>query len=166
MKDLFIILGMIIAALAVGALLFFYGPSSFRSWFGTASPAVSFRLLKEGNDATGMPERVNYRITDGSQLNELWGYVEATPGTTPHIDFTKEDVLAVFDGTHTTTGYRIAVTSIADANGTRTVHVTRMAPGANCVTASAITAPYQIVAVPKSDLKLTHVDESVTQDCP
>jgi hypothetical protein len=167
MRDLLIILGVIFTTLLVGGLLLFYNPASFHLNFGShLAPAAAFRLLKEGTDANSMDERANYEITDGSQLNQLWGYLGATPGTVPNIDFTKEEVLAVFDGTHTTGGYRITVTDITEASGTRTVHVSRIAPGANCAKANAITSPYQIIAVPKSTLPLAHVDTSVTQDCP
>lgn len=166
MKDLLIILGMIVVAIAFGAALFFYGPSSFRTALGGTAPAVTFRLLKEGNDATNNTDRENYLIQNGTELNQLWSYINATPGTAPNIDFTKEEVLAVFDGTHTTGGYRIQVSSITEANGTRTVNVTRTAPGAHCVLSSAITSPYQIVAVPKSSLPLAHADTAATQDCP
>lgn len=167
MKDLLIIFGVIVAAIAVGAVLFFYGPASFRMALGNhQTPVINFRLLKEGTDATAMDVRANYEIKDGSELNQLWGYLGATPGTAPNIDFTKEEVLAIFDGTHTTGGFRITVSGITDANGTRTVHVSRIAPGMNCAMPSVITGPYQIIAVPKSTLALTHDDVSITQNCP
>jgi hypothetical protein len=156
---------MIIVAIAFGALLFFYGPSSFRMALSGVQ-ADSFRVLKEGNDATNNTDRANFVIHNGTELNQLWSYIGATPGTAPNIDFTKEQVLAVFDGTHTTNGYRIQVTSVEDANGTRTVQVTRTGPGPHCTLASAITSPYQIVAVPMSSLPLAHVDTMATQDCP
>ncbi len=166
MKDVLIVFGLIVVTIIVGVSLFFFGPQNFRSLFGAGSPPVSFRLLKEGSDATAMTDRANYRITDSVQLSQLWGYVGVTPGTAPAIDFTKEEVLAVFDGTHSTGGYRITVTRITNEDGTRIVQVTRSAPGANCSTPSVVTGPYQIIAVPKSDLPLAHVDTSVVQNCP
>ncbi|MDB5237332.1 MAG: hypothetical protein JWL88_434 [Parcubacteria group bacterium] len=167
MKDLLMIFGTIVVVIVAGVLLFFYGPASLRTAFGNKTPAsISFLPLKEGTDAVGMTDRTNYVIKNGTELNELWGYINAAPGTTPNIDFSKEDVLAIFDGTHTTGGYRIEVTGITQAAGGRTVHVSRIAPGANCMTAASITGPYEIVAVPKSNLPLEHVDTTVTQDCP
>jgi len=166
MRDLLVIFGMIVAAIAVGALLFFFGPAAFRSTVGQDIPrTISFRLMKEGQSAPTMSERANYRIQDANQLSELWGYVQATPGSVPSVDFSKEEVFAIFDGTHTTGGYRIQVDRITEENGSRIVHVLRTSPGEGCVTASAVTSPFQIIAVPKSTLPLTHVDEMVTQDC-
>jgi hypothetical protein len=166
MKDLMIVLGTIVAVIVIGALLFFYGPQSFRVALGSMSPRVTPTLLKEGTNATGMSDRANYRITDNDELNQLWSYLDNTPGSAPSVDFSKDEVLAIFDGTHTTGGYNIQVSSITDANGTRTVHVSRIAPGANCFTTDSITSPYEIIAVPKSTLNLTHIDTSVTQNCP
>lgn len=165
MRDLLIIFGMIVAAIAVGMLLFFFGPASFRASVGAGPDTVAFRLLKEGQNATAMTERANYSIENAEQLSELWGYIQATPGSTPSVDFTKDEVLAVFDGTHTTGGYYIQVTGVVDENGSRVVQVTRVSPGEGCVTPSAITSPYQVIVVPKSELPLTHEDEAITQDC-
>lgn len=164
MRDLLIIFGMVVAAIIVGALLFFYGPASFRAVTGQTA-GISFRLIKEGTNAVTMTERANYQIENQAQLNELWSYLQATPGTVPVINFDKEEVLAVFDGTHTTGGYRISIDQITIKDGVRTVRVIRTAPGPNCILTDAVTSPYQVVVVPKSDLTLSHIDESVTQDC-
>lgn len=164
MRDLLIIFGMIVAAIAVGAALFFYGPSTFRSATGTAGN-VSFRLLKEGTNAITITDRANYEIQNQAQLNELWAYIQGTPGAAPTIDFNKEEVLAVFDGTHASGGFSIDVDHITDQDGVRMVHVVRMIPGANCVLTDGITSPYQIVAVPKTDFALSHEDQTITRDC-
>lgn len=166
MKDLLIIFGMIVVVLAAGAALFFFGPTSFRTALHSgSSPSITFRVLKEGNDATAMPIRANYKITSPAQMSELWGDIGGAPGTAPNIDFSKEEVLAIFDGTHTTGGYSIAVSGITDAGTTRTVNVTRTAPGSGCAQASGIISPYQIIAIPMSSDALTHVDTGKTQDC-
>jgi hypothetical protein len=166
MKDLLIIFGMIIVVIAVGAALFFFGPSSFRSYLAMgSSPTVTFRVLARGNDADSMTQRANYEITTPAQMSELWGDIGATPGTAPNIDFTKEEVLAIFDGTHTTSGYSIAVSDITDSGTTRTVNVIRTSPGTGCSIAPGITAPYQIIAVPISSDTLTHTDTTTTQNC-
>lgn len=167
MKDMLIIFGTIVAIIVAGACLYLYGPTSFRSLLGNKeNTAIPFRLLKEGTDATAMTDRANYVIRNGSELNQLWGYIGATPGTAPNIDFTEEEVLAVFDGTHSTGGFRIQVTGVTNIDRTRSVQVTRVSPGANCITPSVITGPYQIIVVPKSDLPLAHIDTSVVENCP
>jgi hypothetical protein len=164
MRDLLIILGVIVAAIAVGAVLFFFGPPAFHT-LPNSSGNVSFTLLKEGTNALSMSDRANYEIQNQEQLKELWGYVQGNPDSVPSIDFTKQEVLAVFDGTHSTGGYHIDISKITEANGTRTVQVVRTAPGANCTSNQGLTGPYQVVIVPASTLPLTHVDTSVTQDC-
>lgn len=164
MRDILIIFGMIVAAIAVGAALFFYGPSTFRS---TTNPLgnVSFRLLKEGTNAVTVTDRANYEIQNQAQLNELWNYIQGTPGAAPTINFDKEEVLAVFDGTHASGGFSIDVDHITEKDGVRMMHVVRTIPGSNCVLTDGITSPYQIVAVPKTNLSLSHEDQTITRDC-
>jgi hypothetical protein len=165
MRDLLIVGGMIVAALAVGAVLFFFGPSSFRAGTGTAS-AISIDILKQGTNAFDMTQRANYHIQNQEQLNELWKYVQTSQNTTPSVDFTKNDVLAIFDGSHSSGGFSIQVLGIEDKDGIRTVHVRRTVPGPKCSVSEQISSPYQVVLVPKSDLTLSHVDEIVTNPCP
>lgn len=165
MRDYLIIFGMIAAAIVVGAGLFFFGPASFRAVTNTPT-GISFRLLKEGTNAITMNDRANYQIESQSQLNELWTYLQATPGSVPSINFDKEEVLVVFDGTHTTGGYSIAVDQITEKDGVRMVHVVRTSPGTNCVTTEGVTSPYQVVVVSKTDIALSHEDQSVVRNCP
>ncbi|KND49420.1 MAG: hypothetical protein AB203_04470 [Parcubacteria bacterium C7867-008] len=166
MKDSYVVLGMIIAAIVIGAGLFFFGPESFRTAAGFGTPKdVSFRILKDGTDALTVDQRVNYRIENPQKLSELWGYLDVTPGSAPGVDFSKNEVLAVFDGTHTSGGYRIEVSHITEEAGSRMVHITRIVPGEGCVTNNAITSPYQVVVVKKSPLPLAHMDEVITEGC-
>ncbi|KND50576.1 MAG: hypothetical protein AB202_03785 [Parcubacteria bacterium C7867-007] len=166
MKDLYAVLGMIIAAIALGSFLFFFGPESFRESAGlTGGKEISFRVLREGQDAHTVDQRVNYRIENPTKLSELWGYLDVTPGAAPGVDFSKNEVLAVFDGSHSSGGYRIEVSHITEEAGKRMVHVTRIVPAEGCITNSAITSPYQVVVVKKSALPLGHMDEVITEGC-
>lgn len=124
---------------------------------------VPFTKITEGVRSS-VQKRVNYIITSPDQLSELWK-VAGIGGSVPVVDFTKEDVLAVFSGPKPVSGFAIAVARVEDSKK-RMVTITLINPNEQCsVLRHATTTPYQIVAVPKTILPLFHEDETVTRSC-
>ncbi len=73
----------------------------------------------------------------------------------PEIDFNKYTVIAVFQGTKNNGGYTIKIEKIRyDEDGNVKVTVIETSPGRNCVTTDAITHPYYIAKIPKTDAKV------------
>lgn len=175
MRNLYLIGGIAAAAIVIGVGLFFYGPSSLQSDFSNAinpntslaTSTVPFNVLAEGMLAYTVNDRTNYKITNPDDLQTLWTliYGEANPPRVPHVDFNKYDVLGVFDGTHSTTGYSIKVQVISDASGMRTIYINHVVPAANCREDVTRSSPFELVEVQKSDLELTHIDEVSTTSC-
>lgn len=156
-KDTHLVLGMVLVAAAIGTMVLVPGRS------GTpAAVVVPVTALARGSSST-VPARVNYLITSSAELSELWGLVDAG-GSPPPIDFATNAVLAVFAGAQPTTGYAIRVAKVQDA-GTRLVSITLAAPAEGCPVGQALTAPYEIVAVPATALPLAHEDISATVGC-
>jgi hypothetical protein len=166
----------VLAATAVGGLLFLYGGAAFHPTLSqsgkennTNSSSVKgiVSVLEEGTTAASFDQRENYRITDAEQFSALWQMLYTDNGPVlPNIDFSKYEVLAVFDGSHTSGGYGIKITNITDANGTRSISVVHTKPGDSCVTSNVVTSPFVIVQVNATTLPLTHVDETQTTQCP
>jgi len=170
MRDTLIVLFTLIAAVVIGGLLYLFGPSIFQTVPSTTTSLhggnVTYTVIAAGKNAPGIDTRVNYRITTSDQLVALWDMVYGESGpSVPIIDFDKYEVLAVFDGSHTTSGYDIKVSSVSDSNGMRTVTVTRTMPGPNCSTGGSITSPFVIISAPKTPLQLTHIDEEHVTNC-
>jgi hypothetical protein len=164
MRDLFIIGLMCLAAIFVGAALFFFGPAIGLPAH-TSGPSVT--VLTEGKNAN-TTERRNYRVTNAEELFSLWQVIYGTnPPGLPTVDFTKNEVLAVFDGSHGTGGYAVQVLSVTDSGVSRVVAIEHQAPGAGCTVTDAVTSPYQIVLVPKmrANMSLSHTDQDRTVDC-
>ncbi len=65
------------------------------------------------------------------------------------VDWKREMVLGAFMGERPTSGYRVRIASAEVAKGRLNVRVTQQKPAAGAVTASVITAPYHVVAVPR-----------------
>lgn len=165
MKDTWLFVSITLLACLIGAGLFFLVPGHAQSP-ALSRGQVSFTVLDAGTTAPQMDRRTNYVITTQDELEALWGMIHNGQGPiVPTVDFTKEEVLAVFDGSHSRGGYDIAISSVTDMDGTRVVRVVRTAPGDSCVSSEGITSPYQIVQVARTPLTHTHEDETVTHEC-
>jgi hypothetical protein len=125
-------------------------------------------VLAQGQDALSLSDRTNYRIDSNKDFNALWllVYGDKNPPPLPAVDFSKYEVLGVFDGTHSTSGYGIEVRQIMDKNLTRTVTIDHLAPSSSCATKSGVTSPFQIIEVPKTSDILAHEDLTAVANCP
>lgn len=123
---------------------------------------VSFTTLAEGQQSQ-VSSRTNYLIHTDAQLRDLWKLLNREDSPSP-VDFDQNTVAAVFMGERPTAGHSIAVTKVED-DGERTVFVALSAPGASCISAQVITAPYQVIALPKTSLAYAHEDSATTAGC-
>ncbi|HEY0979424.1 MAG TPA: protease complex subunit PrcB family protein [Candidatus Paceibacterota bacterium] len=177
MRHILIILGICLAAIAIGAGLYFFGPKEFQqvpaignvgaSAVGAdVAEDISFRVLAEGQNAA-IPERKNYAVYTEEDFAALWtrAYGEEAPAL-PAVNFADSYVIGVFAGEQATGGHAIAVSRITDENAARTVAITLTRPGAGCMVSQALTSPFQFVLVPFSDRALARVDEVLEAPCP
>jgi hypothetical protein len=174
MRNFLLVVGIVVIAVALAALLFFFGPKTLQSdiqdallsgQIGASKPPA-YVLLEAGTDAISISERTNYRISKVSDLDALWPlvYGERDAPPIPNVDFSKYEVLAIFDGTHSTGGYDVKVTGITDANPVRTVVIDHITPGPNCDTQGA-SSPFEIIQVPKTTFSLSHEDVTSASVC-
>ncbi len=161
-KDTGIILGVCVLVFLVGGILYLGSGRSTETPGGTEE--VSFSVLSAGAAAADMREKKNYRIVDEAQLAMIWALAHGDEAP-PVVDFTSNEVLAVFDGEHTTGGYEISVERILDQEDVREVRIVHAAPDASCVVTQAVTSPFQIVIVPKTDRDIDREDLSATVAC-
>lgn len=162
MRDALIIAAACVVAILLGAGLYFLDQHPEAA---SAIPG-SYRVLASGQQSGSVSERTNYRIRSAEEFNELWAMIYG-PGApiAPAVDFANEEVLAVFDGTHSSGGYDVAVDGVKDEGLTRTISITRTQPGESCVTLAAITSPFELVAVSRSEAQLARDERLVTNDC-
>lgn len=164
MKDLIIVGSMCVVALLIGVALLVLGPDLLaRSDRGTV-PAV----LAQGSYARGIDTEKNYRIRTEEEFSELWRLIHGNDAPPrPSVDFETQEVLAVFDGSHSSSGYAIEVSRVVDERLTRVVHITHKEPGASCMTSFAQSSPFVLVAVPKvsPETVLSHIDTTEVVEC-
>lgn len=97
-------------------------------------------------------------------MNDVYRNFDQMP-TIPVVDFTKNDVIAVFIGTKTSGGYQVSVDKIIKRNDAVSVYVNEISPGKNCMTTDALTQPYQLVKIPKIKQKVKYIFKEKVQDC-
>jgi hypothetical protein len=158
-RDTLIIVTICVLAVISGAWLFFSQTSL------SAPAAVAFTVLETGTQSQ-ITEQKNYRIKTAEEFEALWTmvYGEGT-GASREIDFSRLDVLAVFDGSRPSGGYEVAVQSVTDTGAVREVVVKHREPDATCITTQALTSPFQFVIVPKSSLAIVRTDVTETVLC-
>lgn len=76
----------------------------------------------------------------------------------PPVYFDREMVVAVFQGRQSTAGYRIAITGAEVVAGDLRVYILREAPPPGGVTASVVTSPFHMVAMPQLPLPVHFID--------
>jgi hypothetical protein len=127
---------------------------------------VAFSVVAQGSDSGMIAERKNFRIKSQDELAALWVMVYGTAGPEmPRIDFTKDELLAVFEGTRPTGGYTVAVVSVFDEPGSRSVTIQHEVPGDSCMTSQAITSPFSMVRLQKTGAPLTRHDLEEVIEC-
>jgi hypothetical protein len=94
---------------------------------------------------TGIREARRVVIQDANAWAEFWS--ELGVGNRPAVDFTRDVVIAVAAGERPSGGYGIAITQVTHRNADLTAEVLETVPGPNCLSASALTQPVDVVVV-------------------
>lgn len=175
MRDILIVIALAIVAIAIGTALYIYVPMRAAPAEGgagqAAAPAsvaqdVSFAVLTQGTNAPQSFSRTNYRIKDAEQFADFWKLLYGTNAPAmPAVDFNSQEVVAVFDGSHSTGGYGISVSAVNDEDAVRTVSITHAAPGADCSVTESVTSPFEIITLPKTAFSFKHEDVSNEKSC-
>jgi hypothetical protein len=162
----YIVWGSGIAACIIGVLLFLYGSSGVLNFqrkvtYVNRPVAVPFLKIAGGMKSTVLT-RTNYLITSTNQFNKLWDMIDAT-GTPPAIDFKNTEVAAVFAGAESIANSSIIVTKVVDANA-RIIFVNVIKPTGTCLEKQKA-APYEIILLPATKLRIVHEDIVATTTC-
>jgi hypothetical protein len=183
MKGVLVFVCACIVAIGIGIFLFAYGPQSLQSDVQSAlqtsqssqssqtadsgPKAIPFTILEQGTETFSIADRTNYRITSTLDLETLWPliYGEKDAPKIPQVDFSKYEVLALFDGTHSTGGFGIQLLNIDDQNYVRTLNIAHIIPGPTCTPGDGVTEPFEIVQVPITTYSLSRVDTTSTSTC-
>ncbi len=110
-----------------------------------ASPAV--RIVEKGSQSNIDAAR-QVVIRSSAEWAAFWK-THNFDKPAPRVDFDTEMVLGVFMGSRPTAGYGVAITSVAERDGSLVVTFSETSPRPGTMSAQVLTFPYHIVAVPK-----------------
>ena len=110
-----------------------------------------------------------YVIQDTETWTGVWNqHVQfmVFPLPPPVMNFSKYTVIAVFMGEVGTGGYGIEVYDIVDAGSSIIVKVEKTEPGPRCIVTQALTQPYHIVQIAKTDKEVSFETTTRIIECP
>jgi hypothetical protein len=110
---------------------------------------------------SGVGEATTKVVQDKTAWVKLWTEHRANMKgdlKVPEIDFSKEMVIFAAMGRQRTGGYAIEISNIRPANDRLQISLKRKTPPSGAMVTQALTAPFHIVAVPKSALKPEFVE--------
>lgn len=109
-----------------------------------------------GNNSS-MSEPREVVIRNPKDWQQLWkkihGTLEPMPPV-PEIDFSSHMVVGYFLGQRSTGGFSVSIEDFVETGDEITVNISTTSPGRNGIVSQALTSPYAIQAIPKSDKKV------------
>jgi hypothetical protein len=109
--------------------------------------SVPITVVDEGT-LSGIDERRQVVVRTAEEWRALWRE-HAGGGRPPEVDFDRRTVLAVFAGSRPTAGWSISIRGVTpEGEGVR-VAVAESRPAGDQIAAQILTAPFQIVSVPR-----------------
>ena len=137
---------------------------------GTSLPMV--RLRGEPYSFTfysGLDKPARLVIRDAVTWRVIWNqiYLRQSPvPPLPPIDFSRDMMVVVALGSHSTGGYSILLGGASEvANAGIAVIVDSSSPGSNCIVTEAFTQPVDIARLPLRDGAVSFVERSHVSDC-
>ncbi len=106
-------------------------------------------------------ERGNYIINSQSE----WDTIFSDAAVEPSVDFENQTAIAVVMGQKPSGGYAINLQQIKVTDEKIEFMVKEKAPGKNCVVPLALTNPYQIIAIEKTEKEIIFLGETIVESC-
>ena len=111
------------------------------------------------------PEQLVLR--DQAAWRAAWARVHQEPGAPalPSVDFTREMVVVLALGERSSGGHQVRFDAIAVSGNDAVVRYTVTEPDPSCMTTQAITAPVDVVRVPRVSGTVRFEPRTVREDC-
>jgi DNA-binding transcriptional ArsR family regulator len=145
-----------------------------RTHFSNMRRELGFQTISDGF-YSGQGSPAYYVVENQSSWVEVWKKLQPyvafpfndsrTTEVPPDVNFSESIVVAVFMGGFTSGGYRIEVKEICDVGQYVVVKVEKTYPGGNCIVTLALSQPYHIVKMGKTDKTILFDTIERTIDC-
>lgn len=134
-----------------------------------APKPVPFDPVAQGDGVSSSLTRpADYVIRSQKSWRRAWQALNrgvTPPPAAPSIDFRRSMLLLVTQGYRPTAGYAIDVAGVSKAAARLVVDVEEHSPGPGCFVAQHVTAPYDVVRVPRSSRVVSFVRHPGATTC-
>jgi hypothetical protein len=131
------------------------------------SSAAPFRTVAKGA-FSGIQEPKQQVIRNEIDWEKLWTSHAAMANKPsekrPLVDFSKEMIVFVTMGRQRSGGFSLEITDVTESDGKLRIIVRQKRPAQGSMTIQSLTAPFHIVAVPKTDAKPEFVNARSTDE--
>lgn len=134
-----------------------------------AEKTIDFETIDKGG-MSGFSQKEHkkqYIVKREQEWQEVWDIAHANvlpKPTLPEVDFETYIVLAVFQGNFPTGGYDVSVEKILVEESVL-VNTRETSPAVNCIVTQALTAPYQIIKIPKTEKEIVFTRQEEQRSC-
>lgn len=157
MKTIFLILPVLIAVFIISGC----------SNSGSDNTKLPLEIVIDGT-YSAVEDKREMLITTNDQyqslMSEVYKNLDQMPRI-PVVDFNKNSVVAVFIGERSNGGYMVSIDSINESSKNIHVNIIESTPGPNCITTQALTRPFTLVKIPKTDKKPLFKTKQIVKDC-
>jgi hypothetical protein len=105
-------------------------------------------------EQSGIHEPRQVVIREQQAFAALWaehvGFVTPPPPL-PEVDFVTEQVVGIFVGMRSSSGYRVEITACRQAADRRIVEYVESQPPPGAITLAVMTSPFHLVKMPRSE---------------
>lgn len=119
------------------------------------------QLDKSENGRNLYFERGNYIINSFAEWERIFGNIDVDP----NVNFEEKTVIAVVMGQKPSGGYAVTLKQLEVRSDSIEFMVEETIPGNNCITTQALTNPYQIIAIGKTEKEIKFVGNTVVSEC-
>ncbi|HKZ94207.1 MAG TPA: protease complex subunit PrcB family protein [Candidatus Bathyarchaeia archaeon] len=129
---------------------------------------LEFATIDRGSHS-GQINPAYFVIQDTETWIEVWNQhaqFMLDPPPPPSIDFSKHTVIAAFMGEVNTGGYAVNVYDLIDTGSSIVAKIEKTRPGPTCIVTQALTQPYHIVQIAKTDKPIFFDVVTKTIECP
>jgi hypothetical protein len=117
---------------------------------------IPITTLQKGN-FSGIEEPLQTVVRNPEEWTALWQLhtsIQSPPTPLPAVDFSVEMIVGLFPGEKRTGCYEINITSAGQIDSTLFIYYVEKAPPPGGFAIQAITQPYHLVKLPKSDMPI------------
>ena len=125
---------------------------------------LSFETIESGTQSNIRVPR-NVVINSQEDWQTLWIEHQLGSVEIPEIDFTIQTVIGMYAGERSSGGYTLAIDHLGATGKILTVSALESIPGTGCTVTLALTSPYHLIQIPKTDKAVEFSTQSQVKPC-